>query len=162
MRALALVALTLLSGCALRPVYGGGGSGVAATTLSSISVDPIPDRSGNLVRDALRLRLGPTPASPKYRLAVELDDKIEGFGIRGDASITRERRTLRARWRLISADGATTYIDSNAGSDEGIDVVRSSNYAVVAAENSALERLATRIAEQISARIAIYARSEQR
>ncbi len=163
MRSLGLLAaLALLSGCGLRPVYSNGALGAAATTLASIAVDPIPDRAGNLVRDALRLRLGPTPANPRYRLAVELDDKIEGFGIRGDASITRERRTLRARWRLVSADGATTLIDTTTGSDEGIDVVRSSNYAVVAAENSALERLATRIAEQISARIALYARTEQK
>lgn len=160
-RLAAFAALALLCGCGLRPVYGGGAGGKAVTALSSIAVDPIPDRAGVLVRDELGLRLGSRPDSPKYRLKIELDDKIEGYGIRGDASITRERRTLRARWQLVSADGATTYIDATAGSDEGIDVVRSSNYAVVAAEDSALERLAAKLADQIAARIALYARTEQ-
>ena len=44
------------------------------------------------------------------------------------------------------------------GSDAGIDRV-SSNYAVVAAETTALERLATEIAQQIAARIARYAQA---
>ena len=40
-------------------------------------------------------------AEPRFRLEVELDDQITGFGIRRDAGITRERRTLRARYRLV-------------------------------------------------------------
>ena len=156
-----LLALTLPGGCGLRPIYGGGANGKAVTALSSIAIDPIPDRAGILLRDSLRLRMGPQPDHAAYRLKIELDDKIEGYGIRGDATVTRERRTLRARWQLVSADGATTFIDATAGSDEGIDVVRSSNYAVVAAEDSALDRLASKLAEQISARIALFARTEQ-
>lgn len=159
-RALLLLALAVLPGCALQPVYGGGARGAAASALSSIAVAPIPDRAGYLVREALEARLGTPSGEARYRVEVELDDAIEGFGIRGDDSITRERRTLRARWRLVSADGATTLIDATAGSDAGIDVTRSSDYAVVAAENTALERLAVELAEQISARIAVYARTQ--
>src|SRR5687767_13972481 len=121
----AFAAPLLLSACALSPVYSGGRRGAAATTLSSIAVAPIPDRAGFLVREALQSRLGTPSGTPQYRLEVELDDRIEGFGIRGDDSITRERPTLRARWRLQSADGTTTLIDATAGSDAGIDVVRS-------------------------------------
>jgi LPS-assembly lipoprotein len=157
-----MAAPLLLTACALSPVYGGGGRGVAASTLAAIEVAPIPDRAGFLVREALQSRLGTPAGTPQYRLQVELDDRIEGFGIRGDDSITRERRTLRARWQLQTADGTTTLIDATAGSDAGIDVVRSSDYAVVAAEDTALERLSREIAEQISARIAVYARSRGR
>jgi LPS-assembly lipoprotein len=158
--ALAVMTSLLLASCGLQPIYGGGARSSAAQALAGIEVAPIPDRAGFLVRSALQDRLGGVPAgAARYRLEVELDDAIEGFGIRGDDSITRERRTLRARYRLISADGARTFLDATARSDVGIDVVRSSDFAVIAAENSALERLATELAEQIGTRLALLART---
>ncbi|MGO1304148.1 MAG: LPS assembly lipoprotein LptE, partial [Sphingomonas parapaucimobilis] len=47
---------------------------------------------------------------------------------------------------------------ATAGSDAGIDVVRS-EYATIAAENTALERLSVIVADEIVARLATYARS---
>jgi LPS-assembly lipoprotein len=158
MRTLALfLGLTLLSGCGLRPLYGGGGTGVVAQSLHSVEVAPIGGRSGWLVRTALQDRLGARePAQARYRLEVELDDDITGFGIRSDDSVTRERRTLRARYRLVDAAVGTVVLDATAGSDAGIDVV-SSEFATVAAEQTALERLATEVADQIVTRVALYA-----
>jgi LPS-assembly lipoprotein len=86
------------------------------------------------------------------------DDDISGFGIRGDRSVTRERRTLRARYRLVQASSGLVLLDATAGSDAGIDVV-SSPYATVAAEQTALERLSRVVADQIVARLALYASS---
>ena len=85
-----------------------------------------------------------------------MDDDIIGLGIRGDRAVTRERRTLRARYRLVSAANGQVVLDATAGSDAGIDVV-SSEYATVAAEQSAAERLADAVADQIVARLALYA-----
>lgn len=159
-RALLLLTPLLLAGCGLQPVYQGGANSAAAQAMASIEVAPIPDRAGFLMRSALQDRLGGGATSnARYRLEVELDDAIEGFGIRGDDSITRERRTLRARYRLVSADGTRTLLDATARSDAGIDVVRSSDFSVIAAENSALERLALDLAEQIGTRLALLART---
>ena len=155
---LALMLLLGLSGCALRPVYAGGSSGPVARTLSAISVAPIPNRAGWLMRAALVDRLGGENDRAAYRLEVELDDDISGFGIRGDRSITRERRTLRARYRLVQQASGLVLLDATAGSDAGIDVV-SSPYATVAAEQTALERLSRTVADQIVARLALYATS---
>ena len=154
----ALMLLIGLSGCALRPVYAGGSSGPVARTLSAISVAPIPNRAGWLMRTALVDRLGGEHDRAAYRLEVELDDDISGFGIRGDRSITRERRTLRARYRLVQQASGLVLLDATAGSDAGIDVV-SSPYATVAAEQTALERLSRTVADQIVARLALYATS---
>ena len=46
-------------------------------------------------------------------------------------------------------------LDATAGSDAGIDAVNS-EYATIAAENTALERLAGIVADQIVARVATY------
>ena len=156
-RILPLVLALALTGCGLRPLYSGGGSGRVAQALQSVAIAPIPGRAGWLVRTALVDRLGPgDDTAPQYRLEVELDDQITGFGIRGDNAVTRERRTLRARYRLVDAAVGTVLLDATAGSDAGIDVV-SSEYATVAAEQTALERLSKEIADQIVTRVALYA-----
>jgi len=148
----------LLGGCGLQPVYSGGSKGVAATTLTQIAIAPIPDRAGYLITAALHDRLGTPVAAPKYRLEVELDDQIIGFGVRGDNSIARERRTLRARYHLVDAATGALILDATATSDAGIDRV-SSDYAVVAAETTALERNATDLAAQITVRLARFAQA---
>jgi LPS-assembly lipoprotein len=158
MRIAAGLALALLlPACGLRPLYAGGGSGPVARSLRSVEVAPIQGRAGWLVRTALEDRLGAVPGSgARYRLEVQLDDDITGFGIRSDDAVTRERRTLRARYRLVEAGKGTVVLDATAGSDAGIDVV-ASEYATVAAEQTALERLSREVADQIVTRLALYA-----
>ena len=155
---LALLLVPLLGGCGLRPMYAGGASGSVASSLAAISVAPIPERAGWLMRNALIDRLGGENRQAPYRLEVDLDDDISGFGIRGERSVKRERRTLRARYRLVQASSGQVLLDATAGSDAGIDVV-SSPYATVAAEQTALERLSKVVADQIIARLALYASS---
>ena len=160
MRILLLALAVLLAGCSLQPVYSGGQKGEAAGFLGAVEVSPIPDRAGFLVRDRLLQRL-PGAESPRYRLDVVLDDDIIGFGVRGDNSIIRERRTLRARYRLVEVGTDKVLLDTSATADAGIDVV-SSEYAVVAAEVTALERLSLNIADPIVARLALYGRDAGR
>ncbi len=160
MRALAaMLWLLLLAGCGLQPVYSGGQQGAAGGVLGAVEVMPIADKAGFLVRDRLLQRLQ-AGASPQYRLQVVLDDDITGFGVRGDNSVIRERRTLRARYRLQDIATGDIVLDTTASADAGIDVV-SSEYAVVAAETSALERLAQRLSDEIVARIALYGREHK-
>ncbi len=160
---LGLAMLSLLGSCGLRPLYGDRSS-PARATLGSIEIGGIPGRAGYLMRGALEQRLGAVgqPDAPRYRLEVTLDDEITGFGVRADNAVTRERRTLRARFQLVAAERGTVLLDATAGADAGIDVV-SSEYATIAAEDTALERLTEMVADQIVARIALYAnrRAEQ-
>lgn len=155
--ALLIALAAVLSGCGLRPLYAGGGAGPVAATLRSVVVAPIEGRSGWLVRNNLVERLGSaSDGGAAYRLEVELDDNITGFGIRGDRAVTRERRTLRARYRLVDLADGSVVLDATSGSDAGIDVV-GSEYATVAAEETAAERLSEVLADQIVARLALFA-----
>lgn len=157
-----VAAALLLSGCQLRPLYAGGSSGQVATTLSSVTVAPIEGQVGWLVFNKLKDRLAATGnGEARYRLDVELDDDIVGLGIRGDRAVTRERRSLRARYQLVDLSNGSVVLDATAGSDAGIDVV-SSEYATVAAEQTAQERLAQVIADQMVSRVALFMRNSKR
>ena len=160
MRAAALLCAgaLALSGCGLKPLYSGGASGPVQTMLAAVQVAPIEGQSGWLVSNALRDRLQAGETTPRYRLEVQLDDSIAGLGVRSDDSVARERRTLRARYQLVDLSTGAVVLDATAGSDAGIDVV-GSEYATIAAEKSALERLSGIVADQIVARVGRYARS---
>ena len=155
---LSLALLMGLTACGLQPMYAGGRSGAAAQALAGIEVQPIPGKGGWLMRNALNDRLAAMgEGAPRYQLKVQLDDQIEGLGVRADDTVTRERRTLRARYQLIDTQDGATLLDETSGWDAGIDVT-SSEYATVAAEETALERLTEIVADRVLARVALRAR----
>ena len=155
-----VAASLMLGGCGLRPLYANGSKGAVAQVLADVDVAAIEGHNGWLVRNALRDRLQATQggqgAGKRLRLDVRLEDSITGFGVRADDAVTRERRTLRARYQLVDAASGEVLLDATAFSDAGIDVV-GSEYATIAAESSALERLSSAVADQIVARLAVFA-----
>lgn len=159
MRFVALAFALLLSACGLKPMYAGGATGAVAQGLTGIEVSTIEGKAGWLMRNALVDRLGAGQESgARYRLDVRLDDKVEGLGLLSDDTVARERRTLRARYQLVDLASGEIVLDASAGSDAGIDVV-SSEYATIAAENTALENLTRQVADRIVTRVALKLRS---
>lgn len=147
-----------LAGCGLQPMYAGGGSGTVARGLSGIEVATIDGRAGWLVRNALNDKLSASgDVTPRYRLDVRLDDRLESFGLLRDDTVGRERRSLRARYQLVDLASGSVVVDATAGSDAGIDVV-SSDYATIAAEQTALENLSRDIADRIVTNVALQLR----
>ena len=156
-RAAFVFVLLSLAGCGLHPLYEGGSRSAVAATLGSVDVAPIPGQSGWLMRNKLIDRLGGAHnGTSAFRLDVTLDDNITSFGLRSDRAATQERRTLRARYQLVDLKNGLVVLDATAGSDAGIDIV-SSEYATVAAEQTALENLTDIVADQITTRLALYA-----
>ncbi len=151
----------LTTGCGLSPMYAGGGSGEVARALSGVEVSAIEGKAGWLVRNALVDKLGSanSKAPPRYRLDVRLDDKLEGFALLSDDTIGRERRTLRARYQLVDLKTNAIVLDATAGTDAGIDVV-SSDYATIAAEETALENMSKDIASRIVTNVALRVRGD--
>jgi LPS-assembly lipoprotein len=152
--AVAALAAGLLSGCGLQPLYAGGGSGVVARDAGAVAVSAIEGKAGYLVHSALTDRLGAGGhGTPRYRLDVRLDEKLTGMIIRSDNAVSRERSVMRARYQLVDLASGAILLDATADADAGIDIV-SSEYAVIAAEQTAQENLAKDLANQIVTRIA--------
>lgn len=156
----ALVALgaLMLAACGLQPMYAGAGNASIVSGLAAVDVPGIPGQAGWLVRNAINDRLSAAgEETPQYRLDIRLDDSLQGLGILGDDTISRERRTLRARYQLVDMQSGAILLDATAGADAGIDVV-SSEYATIAAEQRALENLAQELANRIVTRISLTLR----
>ena len=160
MRALlALLACLALTACGLSPLYSGGSNAAAAQGIAAIDIPAIEGRGGWLIKNALDARLGVAgQATPQYRLDVRLDDSLQALGVLNDDTTSRERRILRARYQLVDLATGAVLLDATAGSDAGIDVV-SSEYATIAAEQTALENLAREVADRMTTQIALTLRN---
>lgn len=147
-----------LAGCGLQPMYAGGSNAAVARSIAAVDVPPIPGRGGWLLRNALQERFGAAgEVNPAYRLDVRVDDALEALGVLNDDTISRERRILRTRYQLIDLANGEILLDATAGSDAGIDVV-SSEYATIAAEQTALENLSKEVAERMATQVALTLR----
>lgn len=152
--------LLALTACGLKPLYSAGDAS-ARPVLADVMVAEVPGGApGWVMTQALRDRMA-GGSTARYRLTATIDDRIEGFGVRRDAAVTRERRTLRIRYQLIDSHAGTTLLDATAGHDAGIDVV-SSDYATVAAEDTALDNLARLVADKVAVRVTSYLRTQKR
>ena len=163
MKALRAAALAIalgapLWGCGLQPMYAGSTGAAVASGLAAVDVPPIPGRGGWLLRNALVERFEAAGSTtPQYRLDVRIDDALEALGVLNDDTISRERRILRTRYQLIDLATGEILLDATAGSDAGIDVV-SSEYATIAAEQTALENLAKEVADRMATQVALTLR----
>jgi LPS-assembly lipoprotein len=160
--ALALLACLALTACGLQPMYSGGSTAATAQGLAAVDVPAIEGRGGWLVKNALDARLGMAGQGQRqaaYRLDVRLDDSLEALGVLNDDTISRERRILRARYQLTDLATGAVLLDATAGSDAGIDVV-SSEYATIAAEQTALENLARDVADRIATQVSLTMRNQ--
>jgi LPS-assembly lipoprotein len=161
---LALAAGAGLSGCGFQPVYmptASGTSGPAQRELAAIHVALIPDRPGQLLRQALqdRLAMGASGVAQRYDLTVSFWIAGEGIAVQQDSTSTRLRETGNANWTLIAQDIGRTRLTS--GYARALDAlnITDTQYFGADLENEALQkRMAGAIADQIAMQLAIYFR----
>ncbi len=166
----ALLALALpgLGGCGFKPVYGTASSAAvapegSAAALSNVSVDIIPDRTGQVLRNLLidRFYQDGRPQQPAYRLAVGLTAAREDLGIRKDATATRARLRLVADYQLIDVRTGQTLYRTFSRSIVSFNLLEA-QYATLVAEEDAYDRALTELAEDIRTRLALYFQREKR
>lgn len=157
LRALLVVALFGLAACGFEPLYGETERGTATENLlSRVTVSPIPDRIGQLVRIELTNRLTPRPApKPLYVVTVELSESKQGLAVRRDASATRANLNITAKFVFTRIGQEQSLLSGEIRSVNGFDIL-TSDFATLAAEKDARRRGARDIADAIVDRIAIH------
>ncbi|MEP4378099.1 MAG: LPS assembly lipoprotein LptE [Alphaproteobacteria bacterium] len=157
MRALLVVALLGLAACGFEPLYGDQEQGTPTEDLlSRVSVPPLADRLGQLVRIELTNRLNPRPApEPFYVVSVQLNESKQGLAVRRDASATRANLIITATFALTPVGKDESLLSGDIRSSNGYDIL-TSDFATLAAENDARRRGARDIADAIVDRLAIY------
>ena len=157
--------LVPLAGCGFQPVYRrteSGNPGPAARELAAINVVLIPDRPGQLLRQALQQRFygASGETTPQYDLGVFYWITGEGIAILPDNTNTRTRLIARANWTLNARDpGHTHVIDGSAHAIDSINVFDTQYFGGDLETEQATARLSDQVADQITLRLAAFFRA---
>jgi LPS-assembly lipoprotein len=161
---LALGTCATVAGCGFRPVYmptASGKAGPAQRELAAVTVDLIPDRPGQLLRQALQERLagGASGMEHRYNLAVNFWIAGEALGIQQDTVATYIRLIGRASWRLIAQDPArTTLTTGNSRVFDDFNILDQQYFASDLENEAGQRRIAETTADQIALQLAVFFR----
>ncbi|MFN6955390.1 MAG: LPS assembly lipoprotein LptE [Acetobacteraceae bacterium] len=147
-----------LGACGFRPMYGAGGPGGSAAGLPGVRVANIPERTGQMLRQALGRRLDPqgVGGTPRHELRVALAIQSEPIGFRRDGAPSRIRATARADWRVVAL--GTPEAEVATGREQVFDAYNIPDGQFFAADVSrdAMERrLMEQLADRIVQRLAV-------
>jgi LPS-assembly lipoprotein len=150
------VCAMVLSGCGFRPLHGRHADDPGVTAeLAAVAVAPMPDRTGQLLRNAMEQRLeragGGRPKS--YNLVIVLDETTVGLGLGRDATVTRANLVLTASFNLLK-DGNSVW----AGTSQSSAAFNMLNqqYATIISERDGRDRAVNQIADDITRRLAVF------
>jgi LPS-assembly lipoprotein len=164
---LALTAGVTLSGCGFQPVYmptASGKAGVAQRELAAIQVDQIPDRPGQLLRQALQDRLEGAggEVARHYDLSVSFGIGGEGIAVEQTTIATRLRMTGSATCNLVAQDpGRTRLTSGSAKSVDAINIFDAQYFTADLENETAQRRLAGALADQITLQLATFFRRQE-
>ncbi len=156
---------TALGGCGFRPVYmptASGKPGEAQRDLASVYVGIIPERPGQILRQALQERFGNDSGTPAaYDLNVTFGVSGEGIAIESDNLATRIRLIGNATWTLLAHDAKRTPLTSgSARALDGLNIFDSQYFAADLESEAEQRRIAENVATQIASQLAVWFRKQ--
>ncbi len=158
---LGLAALAL-GGCGFRPLYAPGADGVAgpaANGLAQTAVALIPERTGQLLRQALQERFerNGVATAQRYDLTVTFSIASDANGIQQDTSNTRVRMVGSATYQLLAQDpGRKVLTSGTARSVDGLNVFDQQLFAADLESEVVQQRIAQAVADEITRQLAVY------
>jgi LPS-assembly lipoprotein len=160
MRAIAILILcSLLLACGFEPLYArrtGGGS--TYDRLSAVYIEPIENRTGQQLYNALRDRMNPegAPQRPTYRLSVKLDEARAERATRSDEFATRADVTVTAVYKVTRASDGTQLFASRSQVTSSFNILGSeAEFANLASEKEARARAIMELAQVMTSRIGV-------
>ncbi|MCF3948149.1 hypothetical protein AiwAL_15765 [Acidiphilium sp. AL] len=160
----ALLALLGLASCGFHPLYGsqGGQEPAIASRMDEIDIGLMPDRSGQVMHEALErdLQRAGAPKFYRYHLAVSYGISVQVIGIQPDSSNTRNRYFANAHWVLTpEGNRGLAIAKGNAQAMDAENIIDNQYFATALDGGTMRHQLAREIATQITTQLAIYFRS---
>lgn len=153
----ALGAAVLLGACGYRPLYGQAAADPQVTQhLAAISVLPMEDRTGQMMRTAMQRRLHPR-GQPQtlYTLKVELSEGLQRLAEQRSGFVTRANLRLSAHYILRRSSDSALLTDNTSVMVASYNIL-DSDFATLNAQEDARKRAIEGLAEDIRTRLAIY------
>ncbi|MDG2285914.1 MAG: LPS assembly lipoprotein LptE [Alphaproteobacteria bacterium] len=153
--------ISTLSACGFQPLYGShGASGTDAVShLAAIQIGPIADRSGQLLRNALRDKLTPRgrAANAAYGLDISLQEGRSDLVILQDATSTFAKLRIGAKYVLTDIASGRPLTRGTSESTTIFNIVES-EFANLNAQSDARARAVNQISDDIRLRLGLFFR----
>ncbi|HWA45718.1 MAG TPA: LPS assembly lipoprotein LptE [Hypericibacter adhaerens] len=147
-----------LAGCGFHPLYGDHGAGGDTNAeLAQVRVQPIPDRTGQLLYNKLRDRFNPRgkPAEPRYVLEVTVKERSDSLLLDPSDTSSRNNLELTASFQLREIQSGVTALQGRSQASISYDVL-DSQYATIVSEQDVRDRATKILSDDISTRVALY------
>ena len=152
-----LCLMGMVAGCGFHPLY--TSQGLQSARLAAVYVDIIPNRSGQLLRQALQARLegADSGTAKRFTLDVAYSESVQGLAVQPDNSTTRNRSVGNAVWSLHSSDNAAAQVaGGTVRSLDGYNIIDEQFFYADLTEEVTQRRLAEALADQIVQGLATY------
>ena len=153
----ALVGLSAaLAACGFEPLHRTTERGSAAESLAAIRVEPIADRSGQVLRNYLLDRLTPlgSPARAEYALRVRLQEPRQTLALRRDDVISRVGYSATASFELADSGGRRVFSGTSSFSTDY--EVTNSEFATLISAQNARDRVLELVGDDIRNQLAAF------
>ena len=158
-RAFCAALASSLIGCGFQPLYRHAGTHNSSVVshLAAVSISPIPDRQGQILRNALLDRLTPygSPKRALYRLDIALDGDRSDLVILRDATSTFAKVGMQARFLLTDLASGQPLTRGKSESTTIFNIVES-EFANLNADAAARERAVRQISEEIHLKLGAF------
>ncbi len=167
MKPIFLALVLPLAGCGFHPLYetpdaasGTASAGVIAS-LSQIDVGLMPDRSGQVLREALEadLQRAGAPSFYRYHLNVQNSVAVQSIGVQPDSSNSAVRYFATLSWSLAPEGNRSVPLASGtAEATDSINEVDNQLFALSLQSDKLQRDLSRELAAQVTEELAIYFR----
>lgn len=159
---LALLSVVLLSACGFSPVYGTRGSNVSGVedALSLVSINRIPDREGQYLRNALIDRMHPngSPVNARYSLKIAaVTEQLVDLDITKDSDSTRAQLRLNTAMVLNDLQTGELVLSRRLSAVTSTNILSSEFSTRVSEDNARLNAL-SELARQAEQHLSLYFR----
>lgn len=162
-RSVVLGLLAGLAGCGFQPLYrrSGAGSPDVIDQLAVIHIQPIAERSGQQLRNALRDKLTPRGQldRARYRLDVSLEETRANLVILQDATSTFAKLRIGAKFVLTDIASGKPLTRGRSESTTVFNIVES-EFANLNAQSDARARAVNEISDDIRLRLGLFFRRD--
>jgi LPS-assembly lipoprotein len=155
---LILIAVSLLGGCAMRPLYGtASAEGSVPAALESVMIPEADNRLGQLIRNELISSMRPagSGAPDRYTLVINSRQREENAVEEEDSHIARRTVRVNAAFVLKDISSGKPVFQGKTFSVVSYDRTGQS-FADLQAFNDAVERAAKVVSDDIRTRVAAY------
>ena len=164
--AIASIALLSTAGCGFRPMYGQRSDATAsaaaaspiAADLATVDVAPIPDRSGQLLRNKLERLLDPAASASvdhRYTLNVQLKEKIDTYAVERSGFASRATIETTAKYALREDASGNQVFSGTTRAVSGYNLL-DNDFSTVVGADDARNRAIDQVAYQIRNKLAVH------